>query len=269
LRYIRLGGIEVLRAIAFVVRGPGWETLAPAISEFEVVEGERELQAAWHALYKFGPGQIEGFASVFATATGRLSFDAEVHALTDFSTARTSFCILHPLAGVAGRALWVTHPDESVEAATFPDAISARQPFMNIRALSHQVGDGLRATVRMEGDVWEMEDQRNWSDASFKTYGRPLDLPRPYTIAGGQRLRQSATLACEGGAPRAGAAASAVEVRLGAAGGGRLPDLGLAVSPDEAAPALAAAEAAPIAPRRLVCWFKLGEQGPAELAAYG
>src|SRR5262249_34569300 len=55
----------------------------------------------------------------------------------------------------------------------------------------------------------------------------------------------------------------------GAAGGGRLPDLGLAVSPDEAAPALAAAEAAPIAPRRLVCWFKLGEQGPAELAAYG
>src|SRR5262245_20085135 len=79
LRYIRFGGIGVLRASAFVVRGPGWETLAPAISEFEVVEGERELQAAWHALYKFGPGQIEVFASVFATATGRLSFEAEVH----------------------------------------------------------------------------------------------------------------------------------------------------------------------------------------------
>src|SRR5262249_54013374 len=139
LRYIRLGGVEGLRSIAFVVRGPAWETLAPAISQLEGVDGERELQAAWHALYKFGAGQIEVIASVSAAATGRLSFEAEVHALTDFSTARTSFCILHPLAGVAGRALWVTHPDESVEAATFPDAISARQPFMNIRALSHQV----------------------------------------------------------------------------------------------------------------------------------
>jgi hypothetical protein len=31
----------------------------------------------------------------------------------------------------------------------------------------------------MEGDAWEMEDHRNWLDASFKTYVRPLALPYP------------------------------------------------------------------------------------------
>ena len=29
----------------------------------------------------------------------------------------------------------------------------------------------------MSGDSFEMEDHRNWTDASFKTYVRPLALP--------------------------------------------------------------------------------------------
>ena len=39
LRYIRLQGIEALRCIAFVVRGPGWESPAPRISDLDVAEG--------------------------------------------------------------------------------------------------------------------------------------------------------------------------------------------------------------------------------------
>ena len=38
----------------------------------------------------------------------------------------------------------------------------------------------------MEGDTWETEDHRNWTDASFKTYSRPLSLPYPYAIAKGE-----------------------------------------------------------------------------------
>jgi len=33
-----------------------------------------------------------------------------------------------------------------------------------------------------------MEDQRNWTDASYKTYVRPLALPWPYTLATGATL---------------------------------------------------------------------------------
>ena len=40
LRYIRLQGIEALRCIAFVVRGPGWESPAPRISDLDVAEGD-------------------------------------------------------------------------------------------------------------------------------------------------------------------------------------------------------------------------------------
>ena len=36
-----------------------------------------------------------------------------------------------------------------------------------------------------------MEDQRNWSDASFKTYGRPLELPWPFVLPAGVPIAQS------------------------------------------------------------------------------
>jgi hypothetical protein len=36
-----------------------------------------------------------------------------------------------------------------------------------------------------------MEDQRNWSDASFKTYCRPLSLPWPYGLSQGIPVRQA------------------------------------------------------------------------------
>ena len=46
----------------------------------------------------------------------------------------------------------------------------------------------------MEGDTYEMEDQRNWTDASYKTYVRPLARPWPYTLDAGARLDQAVTL---------------------------------------------------------------------------
>jgi hypothetical protein len=39
-----------------------------------------------------------------------------------------------------------------------------------------------------------MEDQRNWTDASYKTYGTPLRLPFPAEVKAGTQIRQVATI---------------------------------------------------------------------------
>ena len=78
-----------------------------------------------------------------------------------------------------------------MENSTFPALVDPVQPFLAIRALTHEVLPGLKATVRMEGDTFEMEDHRNWTDASFKTYVRPLALPWPYTLPAGEAVKQS------------------------------------------------------------------------------
>ncbi len=43
LRWIRFGGTEALRGLAFVVRGSGWETYAPQIANLEIEESGGEL----------------------------------------------------------------------------------------------------------------------------------------------------------------------------------------------------------------------------------
>ena len=51
--------------------------------------------------------------------------------------------------------------------------------------------------MSFEGEIFEMEDQRNWTDASFKTYSRPLDWPFPYELLDGEEVSQTIQLAVE------------------------------------------------------------------------
>lgn len=269
IRYIRFAGIEALRSIAFVVRGPGWESPAPAISDLKSAQGADGLSIRYRAFYETAGGQLEVAAAIDVSRQGGIVFTAEAHALTDFTTARTSFCVLHPIEAVAGMPLDLTRPDESVERVHFPDHISAHQPFMNIRALSHELAGGIRAKVRMEGDVWEMEDQRNWTDASFKTYGRPRDLPWPYTIPKGDRVVQHAILTFERvSAVAATAASKDIVIGIGAAPTGRLPRVALALSPEEEPFAMVAAPTLSAAPHELIAWYEHGVQDLAALEAY-
>jgi len=52
--------------------------------------------------------------------------------------------------------------------------------------------------VLMEGDTFEMEDQRNWTDASFKTYCTPLELPFPVPVSAGEIIHQKVTIKIHG-----------------------------------------------------------------------
>ena len=93
----------------------------------------------------------------------------------------------------------------------------------------------------MEGDTYEMEDQRNWTDASYKTYVRPLALPWPYRIEPGVRIDQTITVTVSGEATPS-ASTGAFRIEPGEAIG-TVPPLGLGLRPEDAATALAAADA--------------------------
>ena len=107
----------------------------------------------------------------------------------------------------------------------------------------------------MHGDAYEMEDQRNWSDASYKTYIRPLaKRPAPYTLAAGEVEAQSVILEVRGAEAATSTASAAVSVAVGEPVGHRLPEIGLAASPEWAAAALEHVEVLRAAgPRYLVC----------------
>lgn len=230
-RAVRFGGVEMLRSIAYRVRDRDWGTLAPEIAGLTVVEEPGVLRIGWRATCSNPEGQrIDYIAAIDVTAAA-LDFAVEAEARDDFTTNRVGFCVLHP-ADLAGAPLTVTHGDGRVEESRFPVLIDPWQPFMDIRALRHIQGANT-IDCRLEGETFEMEDQRNWSDASYKTYSRPLSLPWPYVMPTGTRSRQAVSLRIAGPPPAPVRAGGPVVVEIGEAIG-TMPRIGIAATPDDA-----------------------------------
>ncbi len=66
--------------------------------------------------------------------------------------------------------------------------------FPSCSHLSVNLNDSTAIHTLFEGDLFEMEDQRNWTDGSFKTYCTPLSLGYPHTATAGQRIDQKVAL---------------------------------------------------------------------------
>jgi hypothetical protein len=241
LRTIRHDGTEVLRAIAYIVRDRDWGTYEPELTGLVIDQGADAFSVSYSASCIGPGGRRLGFhAAIKGFADGRLVFDVNALPESDFETNRCGFCILHPISGLAGSPVTVEHTDGSVAATKLPMLIDPWQPFKDLRAITHGVRPGVSAECRMEGDTFEMEDQRNWSDASYKTYVRPLALPWPYVLRGGEPNRQTISLRItgEGKAPAAAGAGEPVRVELGELGPA-LPDVGVIIYPDDIETALA------------------------------
>ncbi len=235
LRYLKVDGIEVLRAVAFLVRDENWGTYVPALSNLKVDQRADGFSVSYQAVCKRGSQEIAYDATIEGRADGSLEFNGTATPKTDFLTARTGFVVLHPLKGVVGNAVEVEHVDGKVEKSKFPARVNPIQPFLHIRALTHEFTPGIKATVRFEGDTWEMEDHRNWTDASFKTYVRPLALPWPYTLTAGESVKQSVKVTLSGTATKGtgSAAAKSVGIKLGTATRGSLQPVGLGMPAEE------------------------------------
>jgi hypothetical protein len=258
LRYLKVGGVEVLRFIGFLVRDENWGTYAPALSNLEIDQRADSFSVSYHAVCKREDQEISYDAVIEGTREGNLSFTGTAVPKTEFLTARTGFVVLHPLRGVAGCPMQVEHVDGSVVSGKFPELVDPVQPVLSIRSLTHEVTPGLKATVRMEGDTFEMEDHRNWTDASFKTYVRPLALPWPYRLKAAQVVTQAIRITLSGtpASSRRAGGSSEVEVTLGDVSKHTLPPLGLGMPAEEIEHSLRDIELLKLAaPRFLVCHF--------------
>ncbi|MCV3767905.1 hypothetical protein [Rhizobium sp. TRM95796] len=233
LRTLRYRGHEVLRAIAFLVRDKDWGTCAGKISDLAIHENEAHFRITYRASYS-APDGARLFADIVIEGEAeRIRFAADFMAEGDFETARAGFTVLHPIVGLSGQPVTVRHADGSVEDAVWPKTIEPWQPFKEISAITHSPALGIKAEARFSGDIFEMEDQRNWTDGSYKTYVRPLALPWPYRLEGGTQHSQSVELviSAETAAPALSHSDEPVDLTLSSTSY-RLPDIGVGLRPD-------------------------------------
>ncbi len=235
LRYVRLGRHEILRGVYAAVRDHNWDTIAPSVSNVNLQESEGGFALSFDVECRAGgvdfvwQGRIEGYS------VGRVVFSLKGTARADFRRNRIGFCVLHG-AESAGAACRVEKVGGAIERGVLPVLIAPHQPFVDMQAIAHEVEEGVWANVRFSGEVFEMEDQRNWTDASYKTYCTPLGLPFPVEVRKGEQIEQSIAIEVQG-ATKEGAAIVAKEPVLLRVGEGRrkLMRLGLALASDRQA----------------------------------
>ncbi|MBC8036453.1 MAG: hypothetical protein H7X89_04470, partial [Rhizobiales bacterium] len=217
-------GVEVVRGIACPIRDANWATHASVLTDETVTETPDEFEIVQVRLVADGALRVKlGFKG---KADGTFHATAETSACRNFVTNRAGFTLLHPLRGVADTPMQVIHPDGSISPSHFPLLISPDQVAGEISGLRHSVS-GIDTEIGFQGEVFEMEDQRNWSDASFKTYCRPLSLPRPYRLNAGDVQRQDIHIRFRGPGKAASATVSpTLELRPGA---GNVPEIAVAI----------------------------------------
>ncbi len=213
-RRIMLGEIEVLRGIYAAVRDRNWGTVPGAIRELNRRVDKQTFQIEFESEHRQGDIHFTWRGNIRGGNDGSLRYEFDGTAKTTFLRNRIGFCVLHPILECAGARVRQFRMDGSRIDGCFPDRIEpqliGRGSIRDLRRLAHEVKPGLWAEVEFEGDIFETEDQRNWTDASFKTYCTPLAEPFPVEVKTGTSIRQTVTLKLAGEA--AGADRVAIEV---------------------------------------------------------
>ena len=225
LRYVRLGDELVALRIYGAIRDRNWGTIEPAYSEYAVDERDDGFTVTFTAENVSPDVDFVWRGTIAGSADGTIVCDFDGSARRDFARNRIGWCLLHPM-GAAGLPATVETPGGTVE-GRFPDLISPHQPFLDMEALTHPTRNGGEVTFRFSGDLFETEDQRNWTDASFKTYSTPLRIPYPVELKAGDTVRQTVTIVARGGAPATAATGGPVTVTVGPGDGAPLPPIGL------------------------------------------
>ncbi|MDQ3290337.1 MAG: hypothetical protein M3Q05_03500 [Bacteroidota bacterium] len=190
LRYIQTAGHEMVRMIYFAVRDQDWETILGTLSDEHIHTSEDSFSISYTYSLNHDNIQMEWQAKINGQPDGTITFDLHGKAKSNFLKNRAGFCVLHPIGGVSGQSCRLEHPDGSFSYGTFPTLISPHQPFMDLKAMEWPVAEQGVARLEFSGDIFETEDQRNWSDASFKTYCTPSSQPIPAQVNSGDEIKQ-------------------------------------------------------------------------------
>ena len=157
---------------------------------FEARHQTEDLDFAWR-------GRIEG------DADGVVTYEMEGTAGRAFRYGRIGLCVLH-LASLYEGCRYRAIGEAGVSEGVFSREI-VPQPLVDgvyvpaagpFRELAVDLASGVTACFSFEGDDFELEDQRNWTDAAFKSYSTPLSRGLTHDAVAGMTLRQRVTVRC-------------------------------------------------------------------------
>ena len=133
-------------------------------------------------------GQIKG------AANGVITFTADGAAGKDFDSNRIGICLLYGTPSLLKQDFQTIDAAGATTKAAFPLEVFPKLVASKFQTLRY-IADGMTVSANMTGATFDMEDQRNYGDSSYKAYA-PLPYAYPH-IAKGDHKTQTLTLKVE------------------------------------------------------------------------
>lgn len=243
LRRLRWGGSDLLDSVYVSVRDRDWDTIPAEVSRLRVRRPRGgPLTVAFVARNRSRDIDLAWRGRITVADGGPIVYSMEGEAGAGFLYCRIGFCILHAAAIVAGRPYVAETPGGEVR-GLLPQLVAPQEivegrevPLVPAcSGLSVDLG-GVTVRTAFTGSLFEMEDQRNWTDASFKTCC-VVGTPYPYQARRGQRFAQRVTIHASGSPARRQVRAPRIRsIELERGEGPFWPALGLGMSTQLARP---------------------------------
>jgi hypothetical protein len=242
IRYTRLGQQELVRRVYVGIRDHNWNTIPGKQSDLKVDTANNSFTVTFDSSHRAGPLQFDWRATITGSSDGTITYVMDGTARSAFRYCRIGFCVLHPIRECAGRPYRAQTPDGPV-GGNLPLLIGPQliengletPLFPSCSALTIALDSGLEVSTEFEGDLFEMEDQRNWTDGSFKTYCTPISLGYPHQASEGESFHQkviieASPIPADMPAPAEPSAGGAARLTLGQPLGHGLPEIGFSMA---------------------------------------
>ena len=244
LRSITNNENELVRRIYMALRDEFWNTIPGEMTNLSIEKHDASFSIEFDSHHRRGLIDFIWHCTISGRECGEIRYTMDGEAIVSFPYNRIGLCVLHPLAACKALICRIETIDSKTIEAPFPEAIAPYPIFSGIRSMRYAPPGAVAIRLDFEGDAFETEDQRNWTDATFKTYAPPL-LAQPRTfIEKGTTIHRSAILTLESNmlkpvAIRRPAAVNRPPLRLdfqSSPPAGNLPSIGLMEPSDELSP---------------------------------
>jgi hypothetical protein len=240
LRNIRYGGIEVAQRIYMALRDRNWDTVPGEVSDVVVEQGDDSFTVRFTVTHRQRDIDLTWQGEVVGQPNGVVNYAMDATAGADMTYKLIGLNVHHGMREYAGRPCRGVTPDGSivdafsVEIAPQLIADETEVPiFPPVESLTVDLSDEVSVRFDFEGDTFEFEDQRNWTDASFKSQSYPPRRGGVNIIRRGERVWQKVTITPSGTPPPAADEGGAIRITLGDDLEGALPPLGFGMSSDD------------------------------------
>ena len=237
IRYVQLGEFEVVRRFYVAVRDPNWNTIPPQVTNVKLEEGAGTFSVSFDAHHRDGEIEFTWRGTVSGDTDGTIVYVMDGTFGATFAYNKIGICIHHPFRESAGRKYSGRTPQGPV-AGTLPVLIGPQRLidgidiplFPAVTNLTIELGESFGIEFAFEGDLFEMEDHRNWTDASFKTYSTPEELGFPHQATAGQGIRQVVTMKLAGRPHAVRPLPDELSLSLGRPTARHVPTIGLGIA---------------------------------------